>query len=61
MISFSDSFSALCEYSLLIVFFVGKCQLFTDPDSKSRNIPEVVLEGAGQLRFWEFGGEGWVG
>jgi hypothetical protein len=31
------------------------------PVSKSRNIPEVVLEGAGQLGFWEFGGEGWVG
>jgi hypothetical protein len=28
----------------------------TVPDRRSRIIPEVVLVGAGQLGFWEFGG-----
>jgi hypothetical protein len=31
------------------------------PDSKSRNIPEVVLVRRGAVGFWEFGGKGWVG
>ncbi len=31
------------------------------PDSKSRNIPEVVIVGAEQLGFWEFGEGGTVG
>ncbi len=31
------------------------------PDSKSRNIPEVIIVGAGQLGFWEFGEGGSVG
>jgi hypothetical protein len=32
------------------------------PDSKSRNIPEVIIAGAGQVEFWEFGegGSDWV-
>jgi hypothetical protein len=31
------------------------------PDSKSRNIPEVVIVGAGQVEFWEFGKGGSIG
>ncbi len=36
-------------------------ELETDPDSKSRNIPEVVIVRRGQLGFWEFGKGGTVG
>ncbi len=31
------------------------------PDSKSRNIPEVVIVGAGQVGFGEFGKGGSIG
>ncbi len=34
---------------------------FIVPDSKSRNIPEVVIVWRGQLGLWEFGKGGAVG
>jgi hypothetical protein len=34
---------------------------FSVPDSKSRNIPEVVFVRRGQLGFWQFGKGGTVG
>ncbi len=33
----------------------------TVPDSKSGNIPEVIIVRRGQLGFWEFGKGGTVG
>jgi hypothetical protein len=35
--------------------------MVTVPDNKSRNIPEVVLEGAGQLGSGNLEGEGQLG
>jgi hypothetical protein len=33
----------------------------TVPDSKSRNVPKVVVVRRWAVGFWDVGGEGWVG
>ncbi len=54
--------AVVCYLRVTLFFvYVKNKPCISVPDSKSRNIPEVVIVRRGQLGFWEFGEGGSVG